>query len=82
MEIAVDAMGGDHAPGAIVEGVVNYLKDDKDVCLVLVGKKRLIKRELKKNNFEIMGYQKVWNKNLARYPFPKLIGNYLKNNID
>lgn len=51
VEIAVDAMGGDHAPGAIVEGVVNYLKDDKDVCLVLVGKKRLIKRELKKNNF-------------------------------
>jgi glycerol-3-phosphate acyltransferase PlsX len=51
IKIAVDAMGGDHAPDAIVEGVVNYLKDDKDVCLVLVGKKRLIKKELKKNNF-------------------------------
>lgn len=50
IKIAVDAMGGDHAPGAIVEGTVNYLKDDEDVCLVLVGKKRVIKRELKKNN--------------------------------
>jgi len=48
IKIAVDAMGGDHAPGAIVEGTVNYLKDDEDVCLVLVGKKRVIKRELKK----------------------------------
>lgn len=50
IRIAVDAMGGDHAPEAIVEGSVDYLRDDKDVCLVLVGKKRLIKKELKKNN--------------------------------
>ena len=50
IRIAVDAMGGDHAPGAIVEGSVDYFRDDKDVCLVLVGKKRLIKKELKKNN--------------------------------
>jgi len=50
IRIAVDAMGGDHAPGAIVEGSVDYFRDDKDVCLVLVGKKRLIKKELKRNN--------------------------------
>ncbi len=59
IKIAVDAMGGDHAPGAIVEGSVDYLKDDKDVCLVLVGKKRLIKKELKKNNFNDLDKIKV-----------------------
>lgn len=57
IKIAVDAMGGDHAPGAIVEGSVDYLRGDKDVCLVFVGKRRLIKKELKRNN--VINFDKI-----------------------
>ncbi len=37
MKIAVDAMGGDYAPGAVVEGVVAALRDFTDYEIVLVG---------------------------------------------
>lgn len=37
MEIAVDAMGGDHAPKEIVEGVFQAVEDFKDVEFLLYG---------------------------------------------
>ena len=37
IKIAVDAMGGDNAPQAVVEGVVNAAKANKDLQLILVG---------------------------------------------
>lgn len=37
MRIAVDAMGGDHAPGPIVEGVLRALHENHSVEVVLVG---------------------------------------------
>ena len=37
MRIAIDAMGGDHAPQAIVEGAVMAAKEWKDIEIVLVG---------------------------------------------
>src|SRR5947208_3381022 len=38
MRIALDAMGGDHAPGPIVEGAVEAVKTDRTVLkIVLVG---------------------------------------------
>lgn len=37
MRIAVDAMGGDNAPQAIVEGAVKAAKDFKDITVVLYG---------------------------------------------
>ncbi|WP_068774588.1 phosphate acyltransferase PlsX [Paenibacillus sp. FJAT-26967] len=42
MRIAIDAMGGDHAPGAVVEGAVAAAKEYKDVELTLVGDKARI----------------------------------------
>ncbi|HQP11972.1 MAG TPA: phosphate acyltransferase, partial [Candidatus Omnitrophota bacterium] len=36
MKIVVDAMGGDYAPAAVVEGVVEAIKE-LDVNIVLVG---------------------------------------------
>jgi glycerol-3-phosphate acyltransferase PlsX len=45
MHIAVDAMGGDHAPRAVVEGAVAALADS-GVRLILVGKQDLIEAEL------------------------------------
>jgi len=44
--IAVDAMGGDHAPHAIVRGAVQALSARDDLELVLVGDETRIKAEL------------------------------------
>jgi len=51
VRIAVDAMGGDHAPAVVIEGVVDYIREsgrDENVRVVLVGKEKEIHRELKK----------------------------------
>jgi len=37
MRVALDAMGGDHAPGPIVAGAVQAVAEDPDVHVVLVG---------------------------------------------
>ncbi|SEK84142.1 phosphate:acyl-[acyl carrier protein] acyltransferase [Carnobacterium iners] len=43
MKIAVDAMGGDNAPKAIVEGVVLAANEFKDMEFILYGKEEAIK---------------------------------------
>jgi len=52
-KIAVDAMGGDSAPGVVIRGAVNYLKDNKDTTVALVGKAREIKKEFKRQKLDI-----------------------------
>ena len=52
MKIAIDAMGGDAAPGVVINGAVDYLKDYKDISLVLVGKEKEIRKEFKKSNID------------------------------
>lgn len=47
MRIAIDAMGGDHAPGLIVQGALEAAKEWPDVQLVLVGDKAAIEPLLK-----------------------------------
>lgn len=37
MKIAIDAMGGDHAPKEIIEGALHALAKEKDIEIVLVG---------------------------------------------
>jgi glycerol-3-phosphate acyltransferase PlsX len=44
LPVAVDAMGGDHAPSAIVHGVVNAAR--KGLPVVLVGPEHVIREEL------------------------------------
>lgn len=46
MRIALDAMGGDRAPAAPVEGALRALRAFDDVGIVLVGLPELIQREL------------------------------------
>jgi glycerol-3-phosphate acyltransferase PlsX len=46
--IAVDAMGGDYAPGDIVEGAVMAVKNDDEVEVALVGSPDIIEAELAK----------------------------------
>jgi glycerol-3-phosphate acyltransferase PlsX len=42
MRIAIDAMGGDHAPQAIVEGALLAAAEWKDVEIILVGDQRVL----------------------------------------
>jgi len=52
VRIAVDAMGGDHAPAVVIEGVVDYIREnsrDDNYKIVLVGKEKEIHKELKKH---------------------------------
>lgn len=51
IRIAVDAMGGDHAPEEIVKGVVEAVKLRKDIFIFLVGQQDAVKEELKKYSF-------------------------------
>jgi glycerol-3-phosphate acyltransferase PlsX len=46
MRIALDAMGGDHAPGPIVTGAVEAVRDRADLTVVLVGDEARIEAEL------------------------------------
>lgn len=48
MKIALDAMGGDRAPGVIVAGAIQALREYKDLEVILVGDEKRVKRELAK----------------------------------
>jgi phosphate acyltransferase len=48
MRIALDAMGGDHAPGPIVAGAVEAARDTPELTVVLVGDRDRIEAELAK----------------------------------
>lgn len=52
IKILVDAMGGDNAPAATVEGCVIALGKDKDLSLVLTGRKQEIEKELSKYKYD------------------------------
>ncbi|GGE41908.1 phosphate acyltransferase [Pullulanibacillus camelliae] len=42
MKLAMDAMGGDHAPHSIVQGALDAVKQDKDLTILLVGDEKRI----------------------------------------
>ncbi len=48
IKVAVDAMGGDHAPGEIVRGVVDAVALRNDIQVLLVGQQDIVKEELEK----------------------------------
>ena len=50
MKIALDAMGGDHAPSAIVEGALEAVREFDEVEIILVGDEHAILGELAGKN--------------------------------
>ena len=52
MKIAIDGMGGDNAPQAVVEGVVNALKEYSGIEYYITGPKEKIEEELKKYQYD------------------------------
>lgn len=51
VKIAVDAMGGDNAPGEITAGAVMAVQARKDIHILLVGREELVTNELKKHTY-------------------------------
>lgn len=49
--VAVDAMGGDNAPGEIIKGVIDALSRSSDINVKLVGSESVIKDELMKYKY-------------------------------
>jgi phosphate acyltransferase len=58
LKIAVDAMGGDHAPGVVVEGAL-WAAQEFGVDLVLVGQKDVLERELVRQPRKLSSVQLV-----------------------
>ena len=52
VHVALDAMGGDHAPQAVVEGAVAAVNCSSDVKVFLVGKEEQIQQELSKYTYD------------------------------
>ncbi|MCR4406069.1 MAG: phosphate acyltransferase PlsX [Anaerolineae bacterium] len=46
MKIVLDAMGGDHAPGVVIDGAVMAAREFPGIEIILVGREEVIKREL------------------------------------
>ncbi len=51
VRVAVDAMGGDHAPGEIVKGAVDAVLTRTDIEVILVGMEDRVKEELSKYTY-------------------------------
>lgn len=51
VKVAVDAMGGDNAPGEIVKGVVEAVNERAEIKVFLVGQQQKIKDELTKYEY-------------------------------
>ena len=49
MRIVLDAMGGDHAPGVVIDGAVQAIRE-LSVEVVLVGREDDIRRELARHD--------------------------------
>ena len=52
VNVAVDAMGGDNAPGEVVKGSVEAVNADKRIKVFLIGQEPLVRKELEKYTFD------------------------------
>ena len=46
MKIAIDGMGGDNAPKAVIDGVIQAINEYDDIEFYITGPQELIKNEL------------------------------------
>lgn len=52
IKVAVDAMGGDHAPLEIVKGAVEAVKTREDIKVFLVGQEEAVRKELEQYTYK------------------------------
>ena len=51
IHVAVDAMGGDNAPGEIVKGAVQAVNKRSDIHVLLIGQEEVVKKELASHTY-------------------------------
>ena len=51
-KIALDAMGGDNAPGEMVKGAIDALGREKDIKVFLIGKEEVVNAELSQYTYD------------------------------
>ena len=51
VHVALDAMGGDNAPGEIIKGAIDAVKERSDIKVTLVGQEAVINEELRKYDY-------------------------------
>lgn len=51
-KIALDAMGGDNAPGEMVKGAVDAVSRAKNIKVLLVGREEVVRRELEQYTYD------------------------------
>lgn len=54
VNVAIDAMGGDHAPAEIVKGTVEAVNTDKRVKAYLVGREAILKEQLAQYTYDTL----------------------------
>ena len=52
MRVAVDGIGGDHSPSAVVEGCVQALEEFKDIEIYITGPEDIIKETFSKFKYD------------------------------
>lgn len=52
IKVAVDAMGGDHAPAEVVKGAIDAVTLRKDIKVYLIGRQEIVKEELAKHSYQ------------------------------
>lgn len=52
IKVAVDAMGGDHAPAEVVKGAIDAVMLRQDIKVYLVGQQDVVKEELAKHSYQ------------------------------
>lgn len=52
MRIAIDGMGGDFSPAAVVEGCIEAIKENNNIEILITGIEERINNELKKYNYD------------------------------
>ena len=52
VRVALDAMGGDNAPGEQIRGAVEALKLTENAEIILVGREEVIRKELAKYTYD------------------------------
>lgn len=50
-KVALDAMGGDNAPGEIIQGAIDVVAKRQDIHIFLVGQEKVIEKELQKHEY-------------------------------
>ena len=80
VKVAVDAMGGDHAPGEIVKGALQALESQKNLTLIFIGQQKPLEAELKKYSYDAGRVQTVFAEEVIEMAEPPVAAIRKKKN--